>query len=116
MKHRVQVPAILAFAVTMTLSTGALADGHHDDHHFPIRVEDHRGAVWGHGDIRHFHDHDFRDWQGGRWIHDWHDNHFGWWWVIGGAWVFFNAPVYPYPDPYVPATVKIGRASCRARV
>ena len=105
MKSRIQVSAILVFAATMTLSTGVLADGHHDDRHFPIHVEDHRGVVWGHGDIRHFHDFDFDDWHRGHWVHDWHDNHLGWWWVVGGAWVFFNVPVYPYPDPYVPSTV-----------
>jgi len=105
MRLRTQAPKILVFAVAAALSAGALADGHHQDRHFPIHVEDHRGVAWGHGDIRHFHDFDFDAWHRGRWVHDWHDNHFGWWWVVGGAWVFFTAPVYPYPDPYVPSTV-----------
>jgi hypothetical protein len=66
---------------------------------------DHRGAVWGHGDIRSFHVQDWGAWRGGRWVHDWHGGHLGWWWVVGGAWIFFNAPIYPYPDPYTPPTV-----------
>lgn len=115
MQFRTQVPKILAFAATMALATGALADDHH---HFPIAVHpvhpvhpvDHRGVVWGHGDIHHFHDFDFDAWHRGHWSHDWHNNHFGWWWVVGGAWVFFNAPVYPYPDPYVPSTVIVQEA------
>ena len=79
-------------------------DDHHDrgGHDFHV---DHRGAVWGHGDIRSFHDHDWDAWHGGRWVHDWHGGHLGWWWVVGGAWIFFNAPIYPYPDPYTPPTV-----------
>ena len=112
MKPRTLAPGLLAFAVTMALSTNAVAD----PHHFPVHVVDHRGAVWGHGDIHHFHDSDFHAWQGGRWVHDWHGNHFGWWWVVGGAWVFFSAPVYPYPDPYVPSTVIVQTAPAPAPV
>ena len=107
MKPRPSVTQMLAFGVTLALSTAALADDHR---HFPVRVVDHRGVVWGHGDIRHFHDFDDHAWRGGRWVHDWHDNHFGWWWIVGGAWVFYNAPVYPYPDPYVPSTVIVQQA------
>ncbi len=107
MKPGLYVPQLLAFAVTLALGTNALADDHR---HFPVRVVDHRGVVWGHGDIRHFHDFDDHAWRGGHWIHDWHDNHFGWWWIVGGAWVFYNAPVYPYPDPYVPSTVIVQQA------
>lgn len=121
MKLRTQIPAILAFTGTLILSNAALADGHRDDHHFPIHVDEHRGhvedrrgVVWGHGDIHHFHDFDFHVWQGGHWVHDWHSNHFGWWWVVGGAWLFFNAPVYPYPDPYVPSTVIVQTAPAPA--
>ena len=112
MQPRRHVPQIVAFAVALALATGASADGHHDDRHRPPSVhrEDHRGVVWGHGDIRHFHDFDDHAWRGGHWVHDWHDNHFGWWWIVGGAWVFFNAPIYPYPDPYVPSTVIVQQA------
>jgi hypothetical protein len=106
-------PAILslAAAVSLTLAGAALADDHRHAVHAPavhvVRHVDVRGATWGHGDINHFHDVDVHTWNGGHWVHDWHGNHFGWWWVVGGAWVFFNAPVYPAPDPYVPPTVVV---------
>jgi hypothetical protein len=57
-----------------------------------------------HGDIRHFRRRDFDHWRGGRWYHGHHDGRLGWWWIIGGLWYFYPAPVYPYPDPYVPPT------------
>jgi hypothetical protein len=44
-------------------------------------------------------------WRGGRWHHGWHDDHFGWWWIVGGLWYFYPQPVYPYPDPYAPPVV-----------
>ncbi len=114
MQFRNQVPKLLAFAVTMALASGALADEHR---HFPVVVHsvghpvDSRGVVWGHGDIHHFHDFDYGAWRGGYWRHDWHNNHFGWWWIVGGAWVFYSVPVYPYPDPYVPSTVIVQQAA-----
>jgi hypothetical protein len=58
-----------------------------------------------HGDIHRFHERDLREWHGGHWVHDRHAGRLGWWWVVGGVWYFFPAPVYPYPDPYVPPTV-----------
>lgn len=59
-------------------------------------------AQWHDRDIRHFRDHDFGRWRGGRWVHGPHGGRNGWWWVVGGTWYFYPAPVYPYPDPYVP--------------
>ena len=64
----------------------------------------HPGHGW-HGDIRYFHDHDYHRWRGGHWNHGWHRGYTGWWWVVGGLWYFYSAPVYPYPDPYVPPVV-----------
>lgn len=55
-----------------------------------------------HGDIHTFHDHDFARWQGGRWFHGPHGGRAGWWWIVGGSWYFYPAPIYPYPDPYIP--------------
>jgi len=52
-----------------------------------------------------FREQDLRQWHGGHWVHDRHAGRLGWWWVVGGAWYFYPAPVYPYPDPYVPPTV-----------
>lgn len=57
------------------------------------------------GDIRHFDRHDLGVWRRGHWYHGSHDGHFGWWWVIGTLWYFYPAPVYPYPNPYVPPVV-----------
>lgn len=54
------------------------------------------------GDIAHFHEHDWAIWRGGHWIHDWHDGRMGWWWVAGGTWYFYPAPVYPWPNPWEP--------------
>ncbi len=38
-------------------------------------------------------------WHRGHWIHSRHLGRLGWWWVIGGAWYFYPAPIYPYPEP-----------------
>ncbi|HEV2212793.1 MAG TPA: hypothetical protein VGS99_05560 [Gammaproteobacteria bacterium] len=123
MKISKPIQPLLVGACALALTAGAWADNRpravgfahgnpaparvadHDSHRGPVFHEDHRGVQWGHGDIRTFHTHDWDAWRGGRWVHDWHGGHLGWWWVVGGAWVFFNAPVYPYPDPYVPPTV-----------
>ena len=44
-------------------------------------------------------------WREGNWRHGWHDGRIGWWWVAGDLWSFYPAPVYPYPEPYVPPLV-----------
>lgn len=44
-------------------------------------------------------------WNEGRWYHGYHDHHHGWWWIVGGGWFWFSAPIYPYPDFYVPPGV-----------
>jgi hypothetical protein len=58
-------------------------------------------------DIHRFRHHDFDVWRHGHWHHGWHDGRFGWWWVAGGVWYLYPAPVYPYPDPYVPPPVVV---------
>jgi hypothetical protein len=79
-------------AISAGLALGApLASA--DDHH------------WHGGDIHHFHDHDEGAWRGGRWFHGVHGERAGWWWIVGGDWYFYPAPVYPYPDPLVPPVV-----------
>jgi hypothetical protein len=69
--------------------------------------EHHRGFERGrhegwHGEIHRFHERDFDRWRGGRWHQGRHFGRFGWWWIVGGIWYFYPAPVYPYPDPYRP--------------
>lgn len=44
-------------------------------------------------------------WAGGQWRHGWYGPRFGWWWVVGPSWYYYPAPVYPYPNPYVPPVV-----------
>jgi hypothetical protein len=66
---------------------------------------EHEVQRWGHGDIWRFHEEDLGRWRGGHWWHGAHVGRLGWWWVVDGAWYFYPAPIYPYPDPYVPPTV-----------
>src|ERR1700733_9424366 len=61
----------------------------------------HEHGGW-HGDIHTFHDHDFGRWRGGQWFHGPHGGRDGWWWIVGPDWYFYPAPIYPYPDPYIP--------------
>jgi hypothetical protein len=62
-----------------------------------------RGDRFERHDIRRFHDLDFGRWRGGLWRQGWHGGRFGWWWVVPGfGWYYYAAPVYPYPDPYLP--------------
>jgi hypothetical protein len=48
-------------------------------------------------------DHDWDRWHHGYWIRNGYGGRFGWWWVLSGLWFFYPVPVYPYPNPYVPA-------------
>ena len=57
------------------------------------------------GDIHRFDRDDAAHWRSGRWHHGHHDGRLGWWWIVGGVWYLYNAPVYPYPDPYLPPQV-----------
>jgi hypothetical protein len=60
---------------------------------------------FGHTDFAHFSPAQHTAWVGGHWNHSWHNGHFGWWWFAGGAWYFYDSPIYPYPtyvaDEYV---------------
>jgi len=67
-------------------------------------VAEERGG-WRGGEIHRFHEHDFARWRGGNWWRGPHEGREGWWWIVGGAWYWYPAPVYPYPDPYVPPVV-----------
>lgn len=76
------------------------AQGHHDRGRGEHRERGH-AERW-HGDIRRFHQYDLARWHGGHWARARHGGRFGWWWVVGPTWYFYPAPVYPYPDPYLP--------------
>ncbi|MDD5295741.1 MAG: hypothetical protein PHU46_02405 [Rhodocyclaceae bacterium] len=54
-----------------------------------------------------FHEHDLELWRGGRWHQGRHGGRLGWWWIVGGTWYLYSAPVYPYPDPYQPPVVMV---------
>jgi hypothetical protein len=60
-------------------------------------------------DFGHFNNSERGIWQGGRWIHDWHDGRYGWWWLVGGFWYFYPQPIYPYPT-YVPPAIVVQQA------
>lgn len=47
----------------------------------------------------------FNHWHDGYWHHGYYNGRFGWWWIAGGTWYWYSAPVYPYPDPYIPPAV-----------
>jgi len=85
--------AALAAAMLAGASAPALAQ-HHDFH----------GR-----DYHRFSHHDMDVWRGGRWIHDWHDGRYGWWWFVDGGWYFYPEAVYPYPT-YVPPAVVVQQA------
>ncbi|TDR78395.1 hypothetical protein [Paludibacterium purpuratum] len=82
------------------LGQPALAD--HDHHDGDQNWRRHDG--WS-GDIHRFHERDVTVWRGGNWYHGHHDGRDGWWWIVGGIWYSYVAPVYPYPDPYTPPVV-----------
>jgi len=100
---RILIAAGLAVALlTPTVGSPARAEEHRHDERYH---EDHRREGWEHGDIHRFHEHDYDRWRGGSWFHGMHDGRFGWWWQVGPTWYFYNAPVYPYPDPYLPPVI-----------
>jgi hypothetical protein len=88
----------VAVLIAMSVTAGPAAADDRDHHRGFERV---RYEGW-HGEIHRFHDHDFARWRGGRWFHGPHAGRPGWWWIVGGVWYFYPAPVYPYPDPYQP--------------
>lgn len=71
----------------------------------PAHAQRFEGHSAFHGDIGHFHEHDWAVWHGGHWEHSFHDGRWGWWWIAGGVWYFYPYPIYPYPDPYIPPVV-----------
>lgn len=108
MRASLLIAPLAAIVVALSALAPALAqDRHgHDDRDRGgefrhDRGRDHDG--WRDHDVRRFRDHDFAVWRGGRWFHARHEGRFGWWWVAGGTWYFYPAPIYPYPDPLVPA-------------
>jgi len=102
------IGALAAVAALLLTAAAALAQAPQRQH--PERPGVHRApppaAQW-RGDIRRFHEHDWRLWRDGRWTHGRHDGRIGWWWVVGPTWYFYPAPVYPYPNPYEPPPLEL---------
>ena len=89
--------ALLALAAAgLALSSAALAQNHRAT-----------GSPHWRGDISRFHQHDWNTWRGGHWTHARHGGRLGWWWVAGGLWYFYPAPIYPYPSPWEPPSVAL---------
>jgi hypothetical protein len=64
-----------------------------------------QGAHFARGDFhpRNFGGHPYHGrvaWEGGRWRHEIHNGHDGWWWDVGGAWYFYPQPMEG-PPAYV---------------
>ena len=111
---RLEVAAVaLAAALgALTLSLPARADDHRGGGgreggggHEGRGGERSRGGGQWHGHIERFHERDFHTWSGGHWEHRYHGGRYGWWWLAGGLWYYYPAPIYPYPDPYAPPVV-----------
>jgi hypothetical protein len=75
----------------------------------PAQAQDRRraGPGWHDRDILRFHERDLDLWRRGRWFHGPHAGRDGWWWIVGAVWYFYPAPIYPYPDPYLPPVVAV---------
>lgn len=99
---------MIGMVASLFIQTTIYAEEHHearegDRHeHQEIKLGTHEHQQGWFGDIRHFNERDIELWRGGRWVHGWHIGHGGWWWIAGGVWYSYLAPVYPYPDPYQP--------------
>ena len=60
--------------------------------------------------IRTFNHYDYKAWRHGYWYHGWRGGRYAWWWYGGGIWYPYAAPIYPYPNPYVPPTIVVQQA------
>jgi hypothetical protein len=65
-------------------------------------AQEHRWHDFHGRDFRFFGPREIAIWRGGRWINDWHDGRFGWWWFTDGYWYYYPQPIYPYPTYVAP--------------
>lgn len=62
-------------------------------------------ALAGAADNRDFHGRDYQsfsseektEWQGGKWVHIWHEGRLAWWWTVSDTWYYYQRPTFPYP-------------------
>src|SRR5689334_6763878 len=77
----------------------------------PAAADEWRRHDWDHDRDRHVeHEHpwhgpELERWRHGTWWHGRRHGQAGWWWIVGDVWYYYPAPIYPYPDPYVPPVV-----------
>jgi hypothetical protein len=90
------VMAAVMISIAVTSGTSAADER---DHRRGAERGRHEG--W-HGEIHRFNEHDLGRWSAGRWYRGHHAGRLGWWWIVGGVWYYYPAPVYPYPNPYQP--------------
>jgi len=81
-----------------------------------------RGGFQGRREVGTFSDRERAAWHGGRWHREHHFGRYGYWWVVNGAWYYYDQPFDgppdyvseveysddgpdPYSDPYAPAMV-----------
>lgn len=99
------LPALCALALALPASAQGDGRDRDRDHERGREHEGERAQIRGdhwRGDIRRFHEHDLDRWHGGHWFHGRNGDRLGWWWIVGPSWYFYNAPIYPAPDPYLP--------------
>jgi hypothetical protein len=100
---------VVLVALTVA-SVRAEPHGHNQDSTAP---DPHGRETHGHDfhgqDFHHFGAADRAHWQGGHWVHGWHDGRFAWWWMADGVWYFYPAPIYPYPT-YIPPAIVVQQA------
>jgi hypothetical protein len=95
----------LSKLIVLILATAIQTSTFAEEHFRGERDHGFRGG-W-HGDMNHFHQYDIEIWRGGHWYHGFHDGRNAWWWFAGGIWYAYSAPVYPYPDPFIPPVVMV---------
>jgi hypothetical protein len=102
MKPRYQATLLAPSCLALLLAATAVAQPRHEE-----------GPREGRGihPVHPFTGQDRDHWRGGGWQHGYHDGRMGWWWVVGPEWYFYPAPLYPYPNPYVPPAIAAPRAN-----
>jgi hypothetical protein len=102
-RHYGLLGAALVLATVLPCAAFAQHHDHDDGRHGDYHHDNHGG--W-QGDRGHpFPRYDIDRWHSGGWRHEWHDGRLGWWWTVGPQWYYYPAPVYPYPNPYVPPSI-----------
>lgn len=97
--HNMNCTKVFVIAAGLLLAVSAAA---------PAQAQ-RRGSDFHGRDFHGFSPRELSVWRGGRWIHDWHDGRYGWWWFVDGGWYFYPEPIYPYPT-YVPPAVVVQQA------